>query len=485
MKVLITYPPIESEKGTPLLSQNRQFQYFNNPTFIFPVIPASAATLLKSKGYNVLWKDAIVENLSKEHYSLYLQSEKPDLIALETKTPVIKKHWQIINEIKTILPKTKIVLFGDHVTVFPEESFKNSKVDFIITGGDYDFSLLSLVNHLNKKTKLESGIYYKERGKIKNSGKFKLTHNIDNLPFIDRELTKFNLYQKEFNIPIRPYAYIMSARDCWHAQCSFCAWPTLYPKFRTRSVNNILDEIGMLITKYNVKEIFDDSGTFPVGNWLKEFCEGMISRGYNKKIKISCNMRFNALNEEEYKLMKKAGFRLLKFGLESANQETLDKINKKIKVEDIISGCKLAKKAKLTVHLTMIIGWPWETKQKALKTLELTKKLMTSGLADVLQATILIPYPGTQLYGEGLRNKWFLFNPKDYERYDMSEVVFKTPDMKPEEVMNICNNIYKKVFFSPKYILRHLTKIRNKNDIKYTIKGIKAVLGHIKDFSRK
>ena len=44
MKVMIAYPPIPTDKGVPLLSQNRQFQYFNNPTFIYPVIPAWAAT---------------------------------------------------------------------------------------------------------------------------------------------------------------------------------------------------------------------------------------------------------------------------------------------------------------------------------------------------------------------------------------------------------------------------------------------------------
>ena len=50
MKIAIAYPPIENNKGIPLLSQNRQFQYFNNPTFIYPVVPAYAATMLKLDG---------------------------------------------------------------------------------------------------------------------------------------------------------------------------------------------------------------------------------------------------------------------------------------------------------------------------------------------------------------------------------------------------------------------------------------------------
>ena len=64
MKISISYPPLDSGKGIALLTQNRQFQWFNEPTFIYPVVPASAATLLKAKGYDVIWDDAIAEGLT-------------------------------------------------------------------------------------------------------------------------------------------------------------------------------------------------------------------------------------------------------------------------------------------------------------------------------------------------------------------------------------------------------------------------------------
>jgi hypothetical protein len=55
MKVAVGYPPIETDKGVPLLSQNRQFQYFNAKTFIYPMVPAYAASNLKKHGYEVVW----------------------------------------------------------------------------------------------------------------------------------------------------------------------------------------------------------------------------------------------------------------------------------------------------------------------------------------------------------------------------------------------------------------------------------------------
>lgn len=135
MKILIGYPPTRSEKGVALLSQNRQFQWFSNPSYLFPVILGSAATLLKKEGYEVIWLDAIAEKISWEGFIRIIEQEKPDLFAFETKTPVIKQHWKIINELKKKFPKMKIALLGDHVTSFPEESLKNSEVDFVVRGG--------------------------------------------------------------------------------------------------------------------------------------------------------------------------------------------------------------------------------------------------------------------------------------------------------------------------------------------------------------
>jgi anaerobic magnesium-protoporphyrin IX monomethyl ester cyclase len=484
MKILIGYLPLKSKKGIPTLGQNRQFQYFTNPTLIFPVVPASATTLLKAKGYDVLWKDCVAEEWDYDLFVKYLEKEKPELVAFETKTPVIRRHWEIVNSLKEKFKDIDFVIMGDHVTVFPDETLKNSKIDYVLTGGDYDFSLLGLVDYLSgKKKKLPAGIYYHKGGKIVNSGKFKLTHNLDELPFIDRDMTKcFKYYQKEYNLVGKPFAYIMSARDCWWGKCAFCIWPhSLYPSFRTRSVESVLDEIGMLIEKYNVKEIFDDAGTLPVGIWLKNFCKGMINRGYNKKVKFSCNMRFGVLKQEDYNLMKKAGFRLLKYGLESGNQYTLDKLNKGVKINDIIEGCKMAYKAGLTVHLTMIVGYPWETKEKALNTFGLAKRLMQSGVAHVLQATVLVPYPGTPLWKDAIKNNWFLFDPLDYERYDMGEPVLKTKDSDSKDIAKISGKIYT-IFLTPKYVYHRLKNIKSMEDIKFNLLGAKAVFGHLNDF---
>ena len=491
MKIAITYSPFSDKKETPLLSQNRQFQWFHHPSYIYPVVPAQAATLLKNAGYEVFWLDGIAGGWTYDQWLKELKQANPDLVVLETKTPVVKRHWQIINEIKKQNRRIKIVLVGDHVTALPQESFKNSQVDYVLTGGDYDWLLLNLVNHLSKKEKLEAGIYYRQGKKIKNTGQFQLNHDLDKLPFVDRKLTKWQLYAyQNGNYKRTPGTYIMAGRDCWwrkNGGCKFCAWTILYPKYRVRKPENVLDEIGELIKKYQVKEIMDDTGTFPVGEWLREFCRGMIKRGYHQKIYFDCNLRFGILTEKDYELMSKAGFRFLLYGLESANQETIDKLNKGIRVDEIEAELKKAKDANdkigghLEPHVTCMVGYPRETKKQAEKTIEMTKNLFAKGLIQTLQATIVIPYPGTALFEESRKKGWL--KTQDWNRYDMSQSVMKT-SMKDKEVKELTQGLYKSSL-TTRFLIRKIFSIRDFDDFKFLLRSGKYLISHLFDFGER
>ena len=470
--ISISYPPLNSPKGSPFLSQNRQFQWTNTGNVIYPVIPAYAATLLQKNDYQVFWDDAIAERINFSDWFKRLNKNKPDLIAIETKTPVIKKHWQIITQIKQKCHwNPTVVLMGDHVTALPQESINNSPVDFILVGGDYDFLLLELVKRINNKTTPKNKILKLEK-----------KPNLDSLPIIDRNLTQWQLYAyNNTNYKYKPGSYIMSGRDCWWGKCSFCSWTTLFPSscFKSFSVKHTIAEIENLVNNFNVKEIFDDSGTLPTGFWLKQLCQELIKRGLNKKVKIGCNMRFGALSQKEYLLMYRAGFRFVLYGLESANQQTLSFINKNEKTTDAIKTLKMAKKANLEPHITVMVGFPNETKTDAQKTLSLARNIFKQNLADSIQATLLIPYPGTPLFKYCQQKNLLLTT--NWDNYDMRQPVIKS-SIQPKDQFLLIQDLFKGII-SPKFILNKIFSIRSLADIRhlstYTFKYIKK----LKDFS--
>lgn len=497
LKVVIGYPPIETDKGVPLLSQNRQFQYFNAPTFIYPMVPAYAATMVKEAGYDIVWMDGIAERKTYAQWREWFRAEKPDVFMVETKAPVVKQHWRIINELKEEFPDLITVLVGDHVTYKPKETLKNSKIDYLIDGGDYDFQIVDLLRSLSDGEVLTAGFWGKdgdarvtlpdnvthEEG-FWTTGKSRLNHKLDDLPFVDRDLTRWELYAYENgNYKYTPATYMYSGRDCWWNRCTFCVWDhTLNPQgsYRRFSPERLFAEVKHVVDKYGVKEIFDDAGTLFIGPPLKKFCELLIESGYNKKVVYGCNMRLNALNQEYYDIMGKANFRFILYGMESGNQMTLDKLDKGLKVHEIEEGVRMAKKAGLEPHLTIMLGYPWETEEMAKNTIAVAKRCFQKGYVDTMQATITIPYPGTPLYKECVEKDWLLVDPDDYEAFDMRRPVMKIP-FSEEKLLEMTQELYSS-FFTPQFIIRKMLSIRNFADIKFLVVSAKKLVGHLLDF---
>ena len=181
-----------------MLTQNRQFQWYHVPSYIYPLVPAMAATLLKINGFDVIWNDAIAEKWDEDKFLQNFISEKPEIIAMETKTPVVKSHWKLINKLKVMNPECKVVLMGDHVTALPNESMEKCAVDYVITGGNYDSSLLGIAKFLRDTTLLPKGIWYRKNSAINNTDGFDLNLDLNQLPFIDRKLTKAYLYGEKW-----------------------------------------------------------------------------------------------------------------------------------------------------------------------------------------------------------------------------------------------------------------------------------------------
>jgi radical SAM superfamily enzyme YgiQ (UPF0313 family) len=232
--------------------------------------------------------------------------------------------------------------------------------------------------------------------------------------------------------------------------------------------------------KYHFKEIFDDneSGAIYDKKWLAQFYKEMNDRGLIGKVILSSNSRADNLDDENCELMKKTGFRLLKVGLESGSNETLRRINKKESIEQIEAGVKNAKDHGLRVKLTTMTGFPWETEDDVRKTYEVARKLMfyKARFGDCLQSSVLIPYPGTPLFYEALKENWFSVDPCNYDEYDMSKPILKCS----YDAMAWCEKIWK-IHKASRFMVRSLLSVKSVDDVKLGLIGFKSLQGHEED----
>lgn len=266
----------------------------------------------------------------------------------------------------------------------------------------------------------------------------------EKLPFPDRKFTdaKNPRWQAYGNYRYHPATHMMASNLCWYGKCTFCIDTKKLNDGEPRglrTVEHVTEEIDELISQ-GYKEVFDDSGTFPVGHWLEEFCQKMQEKERYKKIKVGCNMKPVKI---DYKMMANAGFRFILVGIESANQYTLDTIKKGQKASDIIPIIKSMNDAGLYVHLTSMFGYEWETDSEAKKTMDLLHFLLRKGYAKTAQASVYSP-PRTKADPNSRGHKWI---PRVYD-----------------------------VYKHPEFIYRKIVDIRNFDDLKYLIRGARLVV---------
>lgn len=244
------------------------------------------------------------------------------------------------------------------------------------------------------------------------------------LPYPDRVFTdaKNKRWQAYGNYRRHPATHSMVSNLCWYGRCTFCQDTERLKdgeKRGVRSVQSFIDEIDNCIS-LGFKEIFDDSGTFPVGKWLEEFCSIMIQSGRNKKILLGCNMKPVKL---DYKMMAAAGFKFMLVGIESINQSTIDKIEKGQRSEDIIPIIKSMSDAGLAPHTTWMSNYPFETWEDEKKSIEVCNYLLRKGYAKTAQASIYCP-PHTAPHpdSEGHKRIPLYFNVYKHPEFWMNKI---------------------------------------------------------------
>ena len=125
-----------------------------------------------------------------------------------------------------------------------------------------------------------------------------------------------------------------------------------------------------------------------------------MTEGSIKNCYFGFNTRFEYLDEETIKLLAKANFRFILLGYEAADDYTLNKLNKGYQIEHVEKMFEMVKKYGLHPHLTIMVGYYWQTKEQLDLTVKEIKRIMFSGLARTLQVTLCTPLDFTPYHLE-------------------------------------------------------------------------------------
>jgi radical SAM superfamily enzyme YgiQ (UPF0313 family) len=187
--------------------------------------------------------------------------------------------------------------------------------------------------------------------------------------------------------------------------------------------------------------------------WVIKFCELVVREGL--KIRWGTNSRVDTIDEERLGWMKKAGCWIIGFGVESGNQEMLDKMKKGITIEQTEEAVKLCKKHKIKTYLLFVLGLPWETRETAIDTIEFAKKLD----GDFVDFNIAYPLPGTEYYE--IAKDSDLCDLSSLSGFDYANPLARSFYLSTEELIELRKKALKSFYFRPQYIMRTLLNIRS------------------------
>ena len=170
--------------------------------------------------------------------------------------------------------------------------------------------------------------------------------------------------------PVLPY---MSSRGCYWGKCTFCTHSFIYDSYyRKENETRVAEELGQLGKKYNTKYFtFSDEAISP--NAFNRMSKAILKQGV--EMRALGMLKFESGDKETPELFEdiyKAGFLMLFFGLESANDRILKIIDKGCDQDTERSVLKNSSDAGIWNHLYLFFGFPTEEREEAEDTIQFT-----------------------------------------------------------------------------------------------------------------
>jgi radical SAM superfamily enzyme YgiQ (UPF0313 family) len=394
------------------------------------------------------------------------------VVGLTAMTMTIIDVMKSIQIIKSINDDIITVLGGPHVNLFPTETINLEGVDYLVLGeGEKIF--VDLLNNLYDQQNLKqiSGLVFKEKEQIVNTGNSPFIKDLDQIPFPARHLVPYKKYNSLLSSG-KVVTTILTSRGC-PFKCSFCDRPHLGKVFRARSAMNVVDELEAC-TKMGINDFLFYDDTFCVNKKrVIDICNEIIKRKLN--IGWDIRTRIDTIDEDIIRHLKKANCQGIHYGIEAGTEKVLKVLAKGITIEQAKKIFDTTRKYNIPILSYFMIGNPTEN----INDIETTFRIMKYLNPDFVHLTILTPFPGTKIYFDGLQKGII---KKDYWR-DFSKN--PKPNFIPphwdeffskDQLNDFITKGYQSFYLRPHYIFKRLIKLKNFEEFKKKTKaGLKVL----------
>jgi anaerobic magnesium-protoporphyrin IX monomethyl ester cyclase len=428
------------------------------------------AGYVRDRGFSVHICDAEALGLSPIHVAELAKLLSPRLICLavyghqpSASTQQMVGASATAREIKKLWPESTIIMTGGHVSALPERTLREEAIDYACVGE----GPVTIVELLSKWGLQEGREFYDSvpglvwRNKLHSSGitinkSAPLIEDLSHLHGNVWDLLPMHLYKAHnwqvFGSPDQrqPYASVYTTLGCPYS-CSFCciAAPFESRRYRMRKSEDVVNEIKHLYYYYNVHtfKIVDEMFVLNERHYTA-IAQGLIDVGLGPYLNIWAYSRIDTVKEGNLSLLRRAGFKWLALGIESASAYVRDGAAKKMRNDDIVGVVRSIQAHDINVIDNYIFGLPDDDHASMQETLDLAVELNT----EFSNFYVAQAYPGSPLYAQAVKEGWAL--PETWEGYSQHNPACRPLDTKhlsAKEVLAFRDAAFQTYFSNPRY----------------------------------
>lgn len=458
-KVYFINPPVRDPK-IKMIREGRCMQRSGTWTAIWaPYTLCLGAAILEEQGIKCKVSDCVVEEMNFTDLEKEIINFNPNAVIINTSTPSIWNDLSTAGLAKKINKNILTITLGIHPSERMQECFDYEKNLDMIICGEPEETFKELFEKISNKKSFSKikGLAYRQNNKIIRTPNRPLMENLDWLPFPAWHLINLKYYTLPF--VDKPFLLLGTARGCPH-HCTFCYAKSYYGRgFRPRSPKKIVDEIEYVKNNFGVTEFLMWTEAFTINKkYCMEICDEIINR--NLKISFVCNSRVDSVDIGLLKKLKQAGCWMIGYGVESGNQEIINRTKKGITLEQTRNAFKMTRQLGIETTAHSVIGLLGESPE----TVKQSFKFMKEIDPDFAQFYCAVPMPWTEIYEEAKQQGYI--TSENYEDYEQNMSIMHTGNMSPQEVEKWRGWIYKRFYLRPITILRTIKRIKNFNNLK-------------------
>ncbi|MBN2138012.1 MAG: cobalamin-dependent protein [Sedimentisphaerales bacterium] len=454
-----------------------------------PIWAGLIAAFVRERGFSVAIIDTEAEMYSDERIIEVIAECRPVLVAVgavgsnpsASSTPKMVASGRLLNLIKSEFPKLMTALYGIHPSALPERTLTEERADFVFKGECF-YTVVELLERLKSDGRQSNyniqGLSYRKNGRVISNGWGHLVENIDELPFTAWDMLPMKEYRAHNwhcfgHLDQRqPYAVLYTSFGCPFS-CTFCNINANYngkSGVRFRNPTRIVDEIGMLVAEYGVRNIkFADEIFGLRESHIVQTCDLITERGYN--LNIWAYTRIDTINQRLLEKMKAAGINWLAFGIESGSKKVRDGVVKgRFDRNAITKAIDMTHEAGIYIVANFIFGLPDDDAETMQETLDMAKELN----CEYTNFYTAMAYPGSQLYEEMVAQQADLpDNWLGYSQFSREALPLSNKQLSSSEILRFRDKAFEEYHDSQPY----LDMIERKFGIA-TVEHIKQMLEH-------